>query len=119
MNVSETYLCKAAMELEELKLKEQSAPVTQHHRFPPNCMKLLYSIPGNQRCMDCNGTNPEWASLTFGTVLCICCSGRHRHMGVQVGFVLCNIVLVSFYFLSKGSIVTNHEKLLSFLLFLA
>lgn len=81
---TETDLCKAAMELEELKRKEQSVPVTQHQRFPPNCLKLLYSIPGNQRCIDCNATNPQWASLTFGTLLCIGCSGHHRHMGVQV-----------------------------------
>lgn len=53
-------------------------------RFPSNCLKLLYNIQGNLRCMDCDASNPQWATLTFGALICIDCSGRHRQMGVNV-----------------------------------
>lgn len=92
--MNETNLTRAANELEKLREAEQSSNndigVSQHHRnilntrFPSNCLKLLYSIPGNRRCVDCDATNPQWAALTFGALLCIDCSGKHRQMGVQV-----------------------------------
>jgi Arf-GAP/coiled-coil/ANK repeat/PH domain-containing protein len=99
----ETMLTKAANELEEIRHAEQSitndgshdSSMTQNSsplstsihlntRFPSNCLKLLYGIPGNLRCVDCDATNPQWATLTFGALICIDCSGRHRQMGVQV-----------------------------------
>jgi hypothetical protein len=93
MTTTETDIYKAAIELESLKQNEekqfQNNNNSHHHegqRFPLHCLKLLYKIPGNLHCMDCNVNNPQWASLTFGTLLCIVCSGRHRHMGVQVSF---------------------------------
>lgn len=33
---------------------------------------------GNAKCADCGMKNPQWASVSFGTVFCLECSGVHR-----------------------------------------
>ena len=35
-------------------------------------------LPGNDFCADCEGPDTEWASVTFGILLCADCSGVHR-----------------------------------------
>jgi hypothetical protein len=55
--------------------------------FPRACRKLLYSIAGNSRCVDCGNTNPDWASVTYGVLLCVRCSGAHRSYGVATSRV--------------------------------
>lgn len=42
---------------------------------------------GNERCIDCNASNPQWASIPFGILFCLECSGKHRALGVHISFV--------------------------------
>lgn len=47
----------------------------------------LRALPGNNTCVDCDGKNPQWASVSFGVFMCLECSGRHRALGVHISFV--------------------------------
>uniref|UniRef100_A0A7S2R4Y6 Arf-GAP domain-containing protein n=1 Tax=Eucampia antarctica TaxID=49252 RepID=A0A7S2R4Y6_9STRA len=87
---SESLLFVAASELNELRaipLKLTSDPFSHRQRFPSTCRSILDKLPGNNRCVDCNGFGPEWATVTYGALLCIECSGRHRRLGVKVSYV--------------------------------
>ncbi|XP_074273488.1 ADP-ribosylation factor GTPase-activating protein AGD2-like [Silene latifolia] len=48
---------------------------------------LLREIPGNDQCAECSAPEPDWASLNFGILMCIECSGAHRNLGVHISKV--------------------------------
>ena len=81
--VSPSLVAHAASELESIR------SVSKHDgvQFPMACQRLLVSLPGNGYCADCGASNPEWDSVTYGTLICMNCSGRHRSYGVQTSFV--------------------------------
>lgn len=60
----------------------------------------IFEVDGNKMCADChmNGKansvhviltslDPDWASLSFGILICIKCSGIHRSLGVHLSKV--------------------------------
>mmetsp|Transcript_1335 Transcript_1335/g.1670 ORF Transcript_1335/g.1670 Transcript_1335/m.1670 type:complete len:482 (+) Transcript_1335:145-1590(+) len=48
---------------------------------------IIRGLPGNDKCIDCGAAIPQWASVKFGVLFCLECSGRHRGLGVQIDFV--------------------------------
>jgi hypothetical protein len=78
-----SVLNKAASELENLR----SVPKHDGIDFPKSCRQIMNSLPGNSTCVDCSSRNPEWASITYGVLICTKCAGRHRSYGVQTSFV--------------------------------
>nr|XP_043606551.1 ADP-ribosylation factor GTPase-activating protein AGD2-like isoform X2 [Erigeron canadensis] len=48
---------------------------------------ILREIPGNDLCAECGATEPDWASLNLGILMCIECSGVHRNLGVHISKV--------------------------------
>ncbi|XP_019158371.1 PREDICTED: ADP-ribosylation factor GTPase-activating protein AGD4-like [Ipomoea nil] len=48
---------------------------------------ILREIPGNDKCAECGVSEPNWASLNLGILICIECSGIHRNLGVHISKV--------------------------------
>ena len=49
--------------------------------------KILKKMRQNKKCCDCNAKFPQWASASFGILICMNCSGKHRFLGPNVSFV--------------------------------
>mmetsp|Transcript_10367 Transcript_10367/g.19908 ORF Transcript_10367/g.19908 Transcript_10367/m.19908 type:complete len:190 (-) Transcript_10367:81-650(-) len=78
--MKESAMRMVATEIEQLRERGSA-------RFPTFCRSLMRSLPGNFSCIDCGSPNPEWASVTYGCLICLQCSGRHRSYGVQTSTV--------------------------------
>ncbi|KAK0182680.1 hypothetical protein PV327_000792 [Microctonus hyperodae] len=50
--------------------------------FKMHCIKN--KVSGNDACADCSTSNPDWASLNLGILVCIECSGIHRNLGSHI-----------------------------------
>lgn len=79
-----------ALSLNELVVSEL-AKIERSHceraQFPSACKRLLFKVEGNNQCIDCGNSNPDWATVTFGALVCLVCSGKHRSLGVNVSTV--------------------------------
>uniref|UniRef100_A0A914WK39 Uncharacterized protein n=1 Tax=Plectus sambesii TaxID=2011161 RepID=A0A914WK39_9BILA len=79
--------------IEEQIEKALQAQLSQKHRQSKRQhgdkaeVQALRQLPGNDRCADCDATNPDWASLNLGTLICIECSGIHRNLGSHISRV--------------------------------
>ncbi|KAL5667626.1 hypothetical protein ACJX0J_019847, partial [Zea mays] len=63
---------------------------THHHitsMKPEKPINLLRKVDGNNMCVDCGASEPDWVSLNLGALLCIECSGVHRNLGVHISKV--------------------------------
>ncbi|CAK9043145.1 Probable ADP-ribosylation factor GTPase-activating protein AGD6 (ARF GAP AGD6) (Protein ARF-GAP DOMAIN 6) (AtAGD6) (Protein ZIGA2) [Durusdinium trenchii] len=56
-------------------------------QMPKDIEARIRAMPGNNLCVDCNNNAPQWASVTYGTLMCLECSGQHRSLGVHLSFV--------------------------------
>ncbi|KAF4390594.1 hypothetical protein CsatB_022722 [Cannabis sativa] len=82
--------------VDELTLEKSSAHLERPLRGSQqqrSCMKnekpidVLRRVCGNDRCADCGASEPDWASLNLGVLVCIECSGVHRNLGVHISKV--------------------------------
>ena len=56
----------------------------------PRTRKMFAELqlrPENKVCADCSSRIPQWASTSYGTFICLECSGVHRSLGVHLSFV--------------------------------
>ncbi|KAJ5580496.1 hypothetical protein N7450_006797 [Penicillium hetheringtonii] len=49
--------------------------------------ELIRTIPGNDRCADCDALTPGWASWNMGIFLCMRCAAIHRKLGTHISKV--------------------------------
>jgi len=52
-------------------------------QMSPADQAVIKALPGNNACMECGMKHPQWASVSFGTVFCLECSGVHRYVSKQ------------------------------------
>jgi len=50
-------------------------------------LKTLWTIEGNNECVDCGTPDPNWLSINLGVLMCMVCSGHHRNLGVHISQV--------------------------------
>lgn len=46
-------------------------------------LEKLLKKAENKECADCRTKSPSWASILFGTFICIRCSGFHRELSTS------------------------------------
>ena len=120
---SDNLICIVAEEINTLratKLQLTSESHSMFRKFPPASRSILNSLPGNHRCVDCGDLHPEWATVTYGALLCIGCSGRHRRMGVNVSIIQYLFSFDTHTHKQMMSLVLSNMKLIShpYILFL-
>eukprot|EP00929_Paragymnodinium_shiwhaense_P049561 TRINITY_DN24996_c0_g1_i1.p1 TRINITY_DN24996_c0_g1~~TRINITY_DN24996_c0_g1_i1.p1 ORF type:complete len:897 (+),score=262.34 TRINITY_DN24996_c0_g1_i1:67-2757(+) len=54
---------------------------------PASPSEFFAKTLSGQHCVDCDSPDADWASLSYGTYLCVDCAGRHRGLGVHLSFV--------------------------------
>ncbi|KAK9274556.1 hypothetical protein L1049_021805 [Liquidambar formosana] len=78
-NYSSGASCDVRSLLDSHQSSEDNVKVNQED----SVSGILREIPGNDICAECSASEPDWASLNLGILLCIECSGAHRNLGVH------------------------------------
>ncbi|KAH0695482.1 hypothetical protein KY285_022579 [Solanum tuberosum] len=68
-------------------VNDENALASVRVNQPDSVSKILREVPGNDKCSDCGTSEPDWASLNLGILICIECSGIHRNLGVHISKV--------------------------------
>jgi len=50
-------------------------------------VQTIKQVSGNSFCADCEQTNPSWASLNLGALICRDCASLHRNLGTHLSRV--------------------------------
>ena len=90
MNIADLANAELSELLERCNLhsSDDNIDIIYRESFPMACRSLLHELDGNRNCVDCNtARDPEWAAISYGALVCIQCSGRHRSLGVAVSQV--------------------------------
>ncbi|KAJ5895089.1 hypothetical protein N7495_006780 [Penicillium taxi] len=59
----------------------------QQLRNEKTLAELVRTVPGNDRCADCDALSPGWASWNMGLFLCMRCATLHRKLGTHISKV--------------------------------
>merc|ERR1719183_1899499 len=51
---------------------------------PDDAIRKLSKQAANKRCAECTTKSPTQVNLTFGTFVCLACSGIHREFNARV-----------------------------------
>ncbi|KAJ6847987.1 ADP-ribosylation factor GTPase-activating protein AGD3 [Iris pallida] len=70
--------------VERTSRSSQQLKFNAKHEKP---IDVLRKVCGNHVCADCGASEPDWASLNLGILVCIECSGVHRNLGVHISKV--------------------------------
>lgn len=62
-------------------------PTLPQDALKPRFEAIVAKDPSNSRCFDCGSHDHEWASVSFGILLCITCAGHHRQLGTHISRV--------------------------------
>ncbi len=71
----------------QTKQDETDNPIPTMSQMKASDLAIVKSLPGNDKCAECGMKHPQWASVSFGTLFCLECSGIHRSLGVHISFV--------------------------------
>ncbi|XP_059140274.1 centaurin-gamma-1A-like isoform X2 [Physella acuta] len=72
--------------LSSLQANDAGKNKKQNHSDPAG-IQAIRSARGNNLCADCSASNPDWASINLGALICIECSGVHRNLGTHISRV--------------------------------
>ena len=82
----------------------------------PADQAVVKALPGNTQCCDCGMKNPQWASVSFGNVFCLECSGVHRYVVACLLLQLGSFVVLCWTLLGHWLLVVDCECVLRDLL---